>query len=348
MKEWRGHWSRGRFLQVFFLGLSASLFDSGTDLNFAWSAETDCKRFARCDDRDAQRFDLDEISSPCGLFDYKMVERTTFTIIAFPGFLLAFSGLRSLAALLIQKCKNDFPKSVVGLTKAFTSALEVALFLLLALGNNWSERMLCDRPDLATVWDTTVRGMAYISVALTVGVKIFGMLCHGPESRRLVFWAKEKESKFEAAFQLVLVSRIDFSSGITTPAGLLSASSSVFFISINCIETFLRRHETKLEEASLLGKICVALSVLPVFLLATVFKIGASACGRAWHQESVSLNIYIGFGIANLSMLILKMCGQLEDFGSTTDIFQWILSDFLTLNLWPKGPTALGKRSGWS
>ena len=43
-------------------------------------------------------------------------------------------------------------------------------------------------------------------------------------------------------------------------------------------------------------------------------------------------------------MLILKMCRQLKDFGSTTDIFQWILSDFLTLHHWPKGPT--GKKVG--
>ena len=42
MKEWRKHWSWGRFFLVLVFGLGASLFDFGTDFNFAWSVEDDC------------------------------------------------------------------------------------------------------------------------------------------------------------------------------------------------------------------------------------------------------------------------------------------------------------------
>ena len=250
---------------VLVFGLSASLLDCGTDLNFAWSAEADCGGVAKCN---VQRFDLDQLSTLCGMFGYKMVERTTYAIISFPGFFLAFSALRGLFAFLINR-----------------------------------------------FWGKNIPG------------------------RRLVAWAKEKETKFEAAFQLVLVSSIYFSSGITTTAGGLSATTSVFFISINGVETFLQRHEKKLEDVPSLGKICVAVSVLPAFLLATVFKIGASACCQAWDSENVVVIILIGLGIPNLLIFVLKMFGQLKDFGSITEVFQWILFDFLTLHLWPKGPT---------
>ena len=54
--------------------------------------------------------------------------------------------------------------------------------------------------------------------------------------------------------------------------------------------------------------------------------------------------ILLGFGIPNLLIVVLKMFGQLKDFGSITEVFQWILFDFLTLHLWPKGPT--GKKIG--
>ena len=35
MKEWRKHWKLSTFFNVLVLGLAASLFDSGTDFNFA-------------------------------------------------------------------------------------------------------------------------------------------------------------------------------------------------------------------------------------------------------------------------------------------------------------------------
>ena len=327
---------------VLVFGLSASLLDCGTDLNFAWSAEADCGGVAKCN---VQRFDLDQLSTPCGMFGYKMVERTTYAIISFPGFFLAFSTLRGLFAFLINRFWGEnIPGRVLRLSRVFAHMLEVSLFLLLFLGNRWSETLLCQRPDFVPLFDGILQGMAYISVSLTVAVRLFGTFCHGPESRRLVAWAKEKETKFEAAFQLVLVSSIYFSSGITTTAGGLSATTSVFFISINGVETFLQRHEKKLEDVPSLGKICVAVSVLPAFLLATVFKIGASACGQAWDSDNVLVIILIGFGIPNVLIVVLKMFGQLKDFGSITEVFQWILFDFLTLHLWPKGPT--GKKIG--
>ena len=43
MKEWRSNWRWSRFVYVLVLGLGASLFDSLTDFNFAWSVPEDCR-----------------------------------------------------------------------------------------------------------------------------------------------------------------------------------------------------------------------------------------------------------------------------------------------------------------
>ena len=42
MKDWRKHWKLSSFFRVLVLGLVASLADSGTDLNFAWSLPAAC------------------------------------------------------------------------------------------------------------------------------------------------------------------------------------------------------------------------------------------------------------------------------------------------------------------
>ena len=92
IKEWRNHWELRRFFEVLFLGVATSLFDSGTDFNFAWSVPYDCRTTNKSI---LGRFDT-STPNPCGHLYYKNVERLTYTYIAYPGFFLAFEGLRSL------------------------------------------------------------------------------------------------------------------------------------------------------------------------------------------------------------------------------------------------------------
>ena len=101
VKEWRSNWRWSRFVYVLVLGLGASLFDSLTDFNFAWSVPEDCRNTTNSSEKP---FDKVYVSSPCGLLYYKNVERLTYTYIAYPGFFLAFEGLRSLVGGLIINC----------------------------------------------------------------------------------------------------------------------------------------------------------------------------------------------------------------------------------------------------
>ena len=92
VKEWRSNWRWSRFVYVLVLGLGASLFDSLTDFNFAWSVPEDCRNTTNSSEKP---FDKVYVSSPCRLLYYKNVERLTLTYIAYPGFFLPFDGLNS-------------------------------------------------------------------------------------------------------------------------------------------------------------------------------------------------------------------------------------------------------------
>ena len=337
MKEWRKHWKPSRFFRVLIFGLAASLFDSATDFNFAWSVPKACGlNTTECS---VQHFDLDRVSSPCGRMEWKNVERATFTFIAFPGFFLGFSGLQSLVAALIAKFwKGEIPKSVRGPAGVFAVALECSLVVGLLLAASGLDGWPCEMPRLAEVYDCILQGMAYLSTFLIIGVKCLATFCHGPESCRLGFMAKEAETKFEAALQLGLLFRIYLSSGIGTSAGLLSAISSIFMICKNGVENFLQRHREELAEASVLGKILVAASVLPLFLLTAVFKLGAFADNRIWKGTMAVKLFLLGLGLPNLLILTLRLCNLLKDL-PLANVNQCVLSDVLTLHLWPKSRT---------
>ena len=341
IKDWKKHWKLSRFFHVLIFGLATSLFDSGTDFNFAWSVPETCGlNTTECS---VQDFDLARVSSPCGKFQYKAVERLTYTYIAFPGFFLGYSGLQSLVAALINKCWRDVQGRVRLLAGTFAVALEWSLFVGLFLAARGQNGWACALPRLAQAYDCTIQGMAYLSAALIVWVKFLGTFSHGPQSCRLVFRAKEVESKFEAALQLFLLCGIYLSSGIGTSAGLLSAISSIFVIGKNGVQNFLKRHKEKLSGTSIQGKICVAASVLPVFLLTTVFKLGASSSNGIWNGTTVEVAFLLGLGLPNLIILILKMCNLLKSL-TWAYVNQCVISDILSLHLWPK--SRHGKRIG--
>lgn len=345
IRDWKKHWKLSRFFQVLIFGLAASLFDSGTDFNFAWTVPEECHaagdNITECS---AQDFDLAQVSSPCGMFHYKEVERLTYTYIAFPGFFLGYSGLQSLAAALFNKCwRGKVHRSVRGLAGALAVALECSLFLGLIFAAIGQSDWACAFPHLAEVYDNIIQGMAYLSAAFTIGVKCLGTICHGPTSCRLLFRAKGAETIFEAGFQLGLLSRIYLSSGKGTTPGLLSAISSIFAIGKCGVQNFLQRHEEKLSEASILGKICVAASVLPVFVFTAVFKPGAYATNRVWYKyiSVIATNFILGLPI--LVVLFLKLLNLLKDL-PTTQVTQSVISDNISLHLWPKSRD--GKRIG--
>ena len=339
VKEWRIHWRWSRFLYVLVIGLAFALFDSVTDFNFARSVSQDCRNTT---DSSPKPFDKVYVSSPCGLLYYKNVERLTYTYIAYPGFFLTLDGLRSLVWGLVTKCTKG--KEVNGMfTKLgsfFAVALEVSLAVGLLVAAMWSDRWEKHLPEVAVGYDIVIQGMSYLSFAMVVGVKFLGLISHGPETYSLYHKATVNETIFESSLQLSLVARIFFSSGYGTQASLLSAVSSFAAIGKVQVQTFLRRHHEQLSNASIMGKIFVAASILPVFVLSDIFKLGWSTLLLLW-SDITAVNILLGIGLPVLGFYVI---GNLMKDMKVPNIQRGVLCQMLVFYLWPR--TGHGRRIG--
>ena len=189
MKEWKKHWSWGRFFLVLTFGLGASLFDFGSDFNFAWSVEDDCGY------DETKSYDFD---SPCGSVHYKNVERFTFTFIAFPGIFLGFAAIHRVAHRvakeLVKLCQGGKAQRVgLGVARAAIITFEVCVFLGLLAAAMWSDEWSKTvTPSTVKVYDYTILALAVLSAILAVGVKIVGLFCHGPFQLLEYQWSEGK------------------------------------------------------------------------------------------------------------------------------------------------------------
>ena len=100
------------------------------------------------------------------------------------------------------------------------------------------------------------------------------------------------------------------------------------------VESFLKRHEDKLSRTSLLGKICLTASLLPLFVLTALFKIGAIAITYVWDETACVIFLLLSIGIPSLLLLVLKAYLPLTDL-TVASISQGTNAQNLILHLWP-------------
>ena len=171
---------------------------------------------------------------------------------------------------------------------------------------------------------------------------MLGVICHGPQTKHLVLRATGAETRYEAATQLCLVASIYFTSGTWTTRSLFSAISSILVIGKVGVESFFKQ-DGKLSKASLLGKISVATSVLPVFVLTALFKIGTIAISFAWDRKKGLALTLLAPVPPSFVIFLIKTCVRLEDL-SIAAVSQGIVSELVSLHLWPC--RRAGKRIG--
>ena len=106
--------------------------------------------------------------------------------------------------------------------------VEVGLFLGMYVATTHSRKFsTIFLPSWLEAYDCTIQALAYGSATLIVGVKCFKIFCHGPESCRLAFMAKDTETTFEESLQLGLLTSMYISSRVATSAEFLSAISAI-------------------------------------------------------------------------------------------------------------------------
>ena len=206
----------------------------------------------------------------------------------------------------------------------------------------WSDLWEKNLPELALRYDFVIQGMSYLSFIIVVGVKCLGIIFHGPEFNSSVYKATVNDTIFESAPQLSLVGRIYLSSGYGTSASALSAVSSLACLCKVHIQAFLKRHQEELSKASILGKILVAASFLPVFVLSDIYKLGFGAMIHLWSNTIPAVNILVGIGLRPL--LGFYIIGNLVKDMKIPNVQRGVLCEMLVFNPWPK--THHGKRIG--
>ena len=127
-------------------------------------------------------------------------------------------------------------------------------------------------------YEAAIRVMAYTSATIVVGLKLLGTVCHGPEVTRMVERATSAEAQFEASLQLILLGSIYLVSGNGSSESRNSAITSLLVIGKVGVQNFFKKHDKELSKASLLGRICIAASISPAFVLVALYKIGSLAC----------------------------------------------------------------------
>ena len=326
-RDWRKHWDTKTFWKVVLLTFTFSLLDTGSDFYFAWSVPKDCPEWHNLTQ-------ISEVmSGPCGIIKPKNVELLTYFFIAAPGLLLGFSALQQLLADLMHIGKAH--QGVRLLVNIVAVSVEIILFFGLfvasALFNLWTKEL----PSLGIGYEYTLKTIAYLSAASNLGVKFVGVFCHGPEMKRLVFQATDAETRYEAALQLALVISIYMNSGRSTVAGVLSGVTSILVIGKVGVQNYLRRQEKKLTRTSLVGKIFLAASVLPAFVLTALFKIGTIAILNAWDKILGSLLLIpLALGPPILVIFILKIYLPINHL-TVASINQGVVAELVSLHLWP-------------
>ena len=338
LKDWKSNWKKSTFFQALVFGLAASFFDCGTDFYFAWTVPGECSH---------EGAELDfriYVSTPCGTIPFNTVEAWTYTAIALPGILLGIAGIQHRLKDIVFKCyPGQIHWCIKGTANVISIAIEALFCVLLILAATWNRKLTNEHPKLGYVHSITVKVLAYLSATFIIGVKLLGLFSHGPETSRLILRVTAMETKYEACLQLLLVANILLSStmSMATFATYLSGLSSLIVISKVGVEKLFEKHKEQVSECSLWGKIALAATALPVFLLATFFKIGSLALisgDLVWTRV-----VFLGFAASSTTLLLLKMCRSKND-QVLTSINQGILAELLTLHLWPKGQ--LGNRVG--
>ena len=228
------------------------------------------------------------------------------------------------------------------LTLLIQVSLTAGLFYAAAFHNDWNKG---ESESVFKAYVLCLCSMSYASATYIIGVKALGVFCHGPETKRLVFRATGAEGRYEAALQLGLLTTIFVLSGRLTQESLQSAMSSILVMGKVGIESFFNELERdrKLTKASLLGKIFIAISVLPVFVLTSLFKIGTLGIAFAWNFDVTAPFLGVTLLPPALTIFLFKTWLRLEDL-SVTSISQGIFAELVSLHLWPCGQT--GRRIG--
>ena len=186
MKDWRRFWKTSNFFKAFFFKFAFSLFDMGSDFNFAWSVPSECPT-----DETPGNF------SSCGPLHPKQVELFTYVFISNPALWVGLASIFNLLwEVISQCCGGQVHRVLKASAEAFAILIQISVcsgvFFAAAFYVSWAPA----HPHMDQAFTYLLKTMAYISTIGVIGVKLVGLFVHGPETRHLVFQATDMETRY--------------------------------------------------------------------------------------------------------------------------------------------------------
>ena len=199
LRDWRRHWRTSNFFKAFFFSFAFSLFDMGSDFNFAWSVPSECPH-TNSTHLTPHGF------SPCGPLHPKQVELFTYVCISGP---FSFAGTASIFSLMKKVishcCEGEVNRVLKASAEAFSILIQVSvcsgIFFVAAFYDFWAPA----NPSMEQAFTYLVKATAYLSAISVIGVKFVGLFVHGPETRHLVFQATCIETRCKAYYHHISV-----------------------------------------------------------------------------------------------------------------------------------------------
>ena len=191
-REWGRYWKTSNLFKAFFFSFVFSLFDMGTDFNFAWSVPSECPTDNPPD-----------VFTPCGMFHPKQVELFTYSFIGAPAIWVGSYLFVNLLKQLILLCSREHVhRKLSSSAGVFALVIQISVcngaFFVTALYTSWEP----EHPGLAQGFTYLLKVLAYLSATCIIGVKFVGLFNHGPETKRLVFQATDLENRCGVAHHL--------------------------------------------------------------------------------------------------------------------------------------------------
>ena len=150
-REWRRYWKTSNLFKAFLFSFVFSLFDMGTDFNFAWSVPSDCPTDHPPD-----------VFTPCGMFHPKQVELFTYSFIGAPAIWVGSAVFINLLKQMILQCSGEhIHRKLSSSAGVFALMIQISVcngaFFVTHPGNLNIQTWLKDSPTFSKCWPISLQ-----------------------------------------------------------------------------------------------------------------------------------------------------------------------------------------------
>ena len=182
-----------------------------------------------------------------------------------------------------------------------------------------------DRKGVPIVYYLSMVVATYI-----LGIKVLGVILQGPEMKKLIVKTTDVEGSFESSFRALLIAYFWLRTGCWDSA---MVSSLVMIGKAGAENLLMFGDVNKLDDFSLVKRLCLLVKYIPVFTLTSIFRLGTVICViNTTFPVGVPILLFLSVVLPFL-ILVSSKCCYLPDL-SVSDLARGVGAEFSSLTLW--------------